>query len=77
MEAALRATRGSILIENQDDGRGISDEGSRGISPAVLGIQARAKLLGGNSMVEPGRHKGTVVSVSLPSSPAQAAQEPT
>jgi two-component system sensor histidine kinase UhpB len=71
VEVRLRVEAGWLLLEIQDNGRGITEaERQRAKSLGLLGMKERATLLGGEFGIsgEPGR--GTTVRVRIPANPS-------
>jgi signal transduction histidine kinase len=68
VEVELREAAGRIILEVNDNGRGISDEEiSNTQSMGLLGMRERATLLGGTFEIGPGaRGKGTKVAATVP-----------
>ena len=78
VEVRLSEHDQSILLEIEDDGRGIRAANPAGPgSLGLLGMQERARLVGGETVVERGSAGGTIVRVRLPKVPAGALQDPT
>ena len=78
VEVRLSEQDQSILLEIEDDGRGIQATNLAGPgSLGLLGMQERARLVGGETVIERGAAGGTVVRVRLPKLPAGAIQDPT
>lgn len=77
VEVRLSEQDRSIVLEIEDDGRGIRDFGTaEPLSLGLLGMQERARLLGGETAVGRGRNGGTLVRVTLPRTPPEAVQDP-
>jgi len=72
VEVRLRQRPGELLLEIRDDGRGIAaEEVSDRQSLGLIGIRERADLAGGTVHFEGVAGRGTIVSVRIPSRPAQ------
>jgi PAS domain S-box-containing protein len=77
VEVRLSEQDRSIVLEIEDDGRGIRDFGTaEPLSLGLLGMQERARLVGGETVVGRGRNGGTLVRVTLPRTPPEAVQDP-
>ena len=73
----LEENAGLLVLEVQDNGRGIKERRvsvARAKSLGVLGMQERARLVGGEVVINSGEGKGTTVTVRIPLSPEQVAQ---
>jgi PAS domain S-box-containing protein len=72
--ARLGLDQGWLILEMQDDGRGITPEEQRRVkSFGLLGMKERATLLGGELVVEGTPGKGTRIRVRVPLSGAPSA----
>jgi PAS domain S-box-containing protein len=67
VEAAFRLEGGEWRLEIRDNGKGITaSDLARPASLGLLGMQERARLLGGDVRFSPGERGGTVVTVLIP-----------
>ena len=67
VEVRLETPPGALVLEVEDDGRGISPEEARGRkSLGLLGIRERALRLGGSVSVTAASPHGTLVSLKVP-----------
>ena len=65
----LRARSGSYILEVHDNGKGISEMAiADAASAGLVGMQERARMVGGNVVFTPRRGGGTVVTVKVPQS---------
>ena len=69
--ALRRAADGGVVLEVEDDGRGIGD--AAGGSGGLRGMRERALLVHGRLDVGPGRRGGTLVRLEVPAGAGQAA----
>jgi signal transduction histidine kinase len=70
VEVRLRRKNGSLVLEVQDNGRGISEAELRNVkSIGLIGMRERAGLLGGEVTWNGQPGKGTTVTVRIPHSP--------
>jgi len=77
VEVRLLEQDRSILLEIEDDGQGIRDLGTaEPLSLGILGMQERARLVGGETVIGRVRGRGTLVRVTLPRTPAEAIRRP-
>ncbi len=64
---SLRKRRGTLILEVQDNGRGISEnEKFKANSFGLLGVRERVALLGGKSSVKGVQGQGTTVTIRIP-----------
>jgi signal transduction histidine kinase len=73
----LEENAGYLILEVQDDGGGIKERRTSVAnvkSLGVLGMQERARLVGGEATINSIHGKGTTVTVRIPLSPEQIAQ---
>ncbi len=67
IEVRLEATPAALMLQVQDDGRGIQAHEIAGLhSLGLLGMRERAKRLGGAFDIQGRSGEGTIVTVSLP-----------
>lgn len=67
IDVHMRLERGTLVLEVQDNGRGITETEIRGTkSLGLLGMRERALLFGGGVAITGTRGKGTKVTVSIP-----------
>jgi PAS domain S-box-containing protein len=67
VDVRLDVVRGEVLLEVEDDGRGIDTLAINSReSLGLVGIRERARQLGGDAMVSRGPSRGTLVSVRIP-----------
>ena len=67
VQIRLRAEGDEVVLEVEDNGRGITPEAlSSPKSLGLLGMKERAAVLGGEVTVEPGQQGGTKVTFRLP-----------
>jgi PAS domain S-box-containing protein len=67
VQIRLRAEGDEVVLEVEDNGRGITPEAlSSPKSLGLLGMKERAAVLGGEVVVEPGQQRGTKVTFRLP-----------
>jgi two-component system, NarL family, sensor histidine kinase UhpB len=64
VDIRLRQRDGTLFVEVRDDGRGIGTI-ARG-SFGLIGMRERAASVGGELRIEPGRPRGTVVTLAVP-----------
>jgi signal transduction histidine kinase len=68
LKISLTERAGELLLTIQDNGRGITNEElANQMSLGILGMQERAKLLGGNLVILGREGEGTMVSITMPS----------
>jgi signal transduction histidine kinase len=71
----LEENAGHLMLEIQDNGRGISEINLSGVqSLGVLGMQERARLVGGEVKINGVPGQGTTVTVCIPLRPEQMSQ---
>jgi len=73
VEVSVRSEAGQILVTVQDDGSGFDPERVRGLG--LLGMEERARHLGGTFQIDSKPGRGTLLSVTLPRRDV-AAREP-
>jgi PAS domain S-box-containing protein len=70
VEAEFQVESGGYRLEIRDNGQGITGvDLAKPLSLGLLGMQERARLLGGNVSFAPGLGGGTIVTVQIPNSP--------
>jgi len=73
VDVRLEATKPGLSMEILDDGVGVPDAGVRKAGFGVLGMQERARALGGELVIEAREDRGTRVHLSLPIDEEEAA----
>jgi len=63
---AVHGRRDAVLVNVQDDGIGITGSGSAGGGMGLLGIEERARELGGVARISSQPGKGTTLQVEIP-----------
>ncbi|MCL4551026.1 MAG: PAS domain S-box protein [Bacteroidetes bacterium] len=72
INAKIQLLEDKLLLEVEDNGKGISDEQLFNISSiGITGMKERAKFLGGKVFIEGREGKGTKVFLEMPLSPAE------
>ena len=67
VDISLRKRRGMLILEVQDNGRGISEnEKFKANSFGLLGVRERVALLGGKSSIKGVQGQGTTVTIRIP-----------
>jgi signal transduction histidine kinase len=67
VDVRLERADGALVLEVQDDGKGIAEEAEhRATSLGLLGVRERARRLGGVATVRLAEGRGTVLSLTLP-----------
>jgi len=67
VEARLREQGGELVLEVQDNGKGLSaDASSKPASLGLLGISERVRLLGGHMYLRGARDTGMTVTARIP-----------
>ena len=69
-QVSLAGTKSEIILEVNDDGKGISrNEIDNPASLGLLGMRERAHVLGGETLIRRAESGGTVVTVRIPLGP--------
>lgn len=66
VDIRMRRRGGTLYLEIRDDGSGIDPAGARAGALGLIGMRERAAGIGGALRIEPGRPRGTVVTLVFP-----------
>ncbi|HEX8409357.1 MAG TPA: PAS domain S-box protein [Thermoanaerobaculia bacterium] len=66
VDVRMRQRNGTFYLEIRDDGNGIDPARRRAGSLGLIGMRERAAGIGGELRIEPGRPRGTVVTLVVP-----------
>jgi signal transduction histidine kinase len=62
----LSTAAGAVRLEVEDDGRGLGERAAGAVTLGLAGMRERARRLGGELVLGPGRAGGTLVSATIP-----------